>query len=105
MNLLWREDGCFAQVYYIREKGGRKTTLYRGGIEMNKLNEDIFENTRTTLPLMALRGLVAFPNTVIHFDVQRDKSRVALEKAMKGGVVLVFSNISSLSLFISIPPR
>jgi len=85
MNLLWREDGCFAQVYYIREKGGRKTTLYRGGIEMNKLNEDIFENTRTTLPLMALRGLVAFPNTVIHFDVQRDKSRVALEKAMKGG--------------------
>ncbi|MDR2655976.1 MAG: endopeptidase La [Oscillospiraceae bacterium] len=35
-----------------------------------------------TLPMLALRGLVAFPGTIIHFDVQRDKSKKALELAM-----------------------
>ncbi len=34
------------------------------------------------MPLIPLRGLVVFPNMVIHFDVGRDKSVLALEKAM-----------------------
>ncbi|URZ17311.1 endopeptidase La [Clostridium felsineum] len=34
------------------------------------------------LPLIPLRGLVVFPYMVVHFDVGRDKSIEALEKAM-----------------------
>lgn len=34
------------------------------------------------LPMLALRGLVVFPNTLIHFDVVREKSLLALENAM-----------------------
>ncbi len=34
------------------------------------------------MPLIPLRGLVVFPNMVIHFDVGREKSVTALEKAM-----------------------
>ena len=34
------------------------------------------------VPTVALRGLVAFPNTVIHFDITRAKSLQAIERAM-----------------------
>ncbi|NYC93408.1 ATP-dependent Lon protease [Clostridium acetobutylicum] len=34
------------------------------------------------LPLIPLRGLIVFPYMVVHFDVGRDKSIEALEKAM-----------------------
>ena len=37
---------------------------------------------REKMPLIPLRGLVVFPNMVIHFDVGREKSVLALEKAM-----------------------
>lgn len=36
----------------------------------------------TTLPTLPVRGLVVFPNTLIHFDVAREKSLLALENAM-----------------------
>ncbi|BEP29842.1 endopeptidase La [Helicovermis profundi] len=35
-----------------------------------------------TMPLIPLRGLLVFPNMVLHFDVGRDKSIKALEDAM-----------------------
>ena len=35
-----------------------------------------------TLPLLALRGLVVFPQTSVHFDVGREKSMAALQEAM-----------------------
>ena len=35
------------------------------------------------LPVLALRGLVAFPRQTVHFDVARDKSVKALEAAME----------------------
>ena len=35
-----------------------------------------------TLPLIPLRGISVFPHMVIHFDVGREKSINALEKAM-----------------------
>ncbi len=35
-----------------------------------------------TLPLIPLRGITIFPNMVIHFDVGREKSINAIEKAM-----------------------
>ncbi|MDU2994080.1 MAG: LON peptidase substrate-binding domain-containing protein, partial [Clostridium sp.] len=34
------------------------------------------------LPLIPLRGLTIFPNMVLHFDVGREKSVVAIEEAM-----------------------
>lgn len=36
----------------------------------------------TDIPLIPLRGMSVFPYTVLHFDVGRDKSVVALEEAM-----------------------
>ena len=35
-----------------------------------------------TLPMIPLRGLSIFPNMVLHFDIGREKSINALEKAM-----------------------
>ena len=35
-----------------------------------------------TLPMIALRGLSVFPNMVLHFDIGREKSIKALERAM-----------------------
>jgi ATP-dependent Lon protease len=34
------------------------------------------------LPLLALRGLVVFPNMLLHFDIGRKKSLLALNDAM-----------------------
>ena len=36
------------------------------------------------LPAIALRGLVVFPNNIIHFEVGRAKSIAAIEAAMRG---------------------
>ena len=38
-----------------------------------------------TLPVIALRGLVIFPQTVLHFDAGREKSVAALNVAMESG--------------------
>ena len=35
-----------------------------------------------SLPMLPLRGLMIFPNMVLHFDVGRKKSVAALEQAM-----------------------
>ena len=47
---------------------------------MNKANHPA-ENYK--LPLLPLRGLVVFPNTVLTLDVARDKSLGALQRALK----------------------
>lgn len=36
----------------------------------------------TTLPMLAVRGVVVFPKTVVHFDVSREKSEIALKAAL-----------------------
>ena len=36
------------------------------------------------MPVLALRGLTVFPRTTMHFDVGREKSVRALDKAMSG---------------------
>src|SRR3712207_3654031 len=40
------------------------------------------ENSVKVLPLIPLRGITVFPYMVIHFDVGREKSILALEEAM-----------------------
>lgn len=39
-------------------------------------------NTTRVMPLLALRGILVFPNMIMHLDVGREKSVAALEKAM-----------------------
>lgn len=50
-------------------------------------------NTRKnyTLPLIPVRGLVVFPFMVLHFDVVREKSVAALEKAMEDEQLIFLS--------------
>lgn len=40
------------------------------------------------MPLLALRGMVVFPEQTVHFDVGRVKSALALERAMKHDQIL-----------------
>lgn len=49
---------------------------------MRTMEEKIIEVEEYTLPLIPVRGMCVFPNTVIHFDVGREKSIHALEEAM-----------------------
>ena len=46
-------------------------------------------NITGKLPVLALRGLVVFPDQTIHFDIGRMKSALALEEAMRGDQVLM----------------
>ncbi len=55
--------------------------------EMNKI-EDYELVPLGTLPVLALRGLVVFPDSVIHFDVARTASVAAVTAAMKGDQML-----------------
>ena len=48
------------------------------------------QNTTTRLPLLPLRGLVVFPNTVITIDAARDRSIAALQSAAQGEDQRVF---------------
>lgn len=50
----------------------------KDNIDNNKVN---IQNTKK-YPIITLRGLVMFPKTIIHFDVGRKKSKIALMKAV-----------------------
>jgi len=43
---------------------------------------------KSRLPLLPLRGLTVFPGVVIHFDVGRQRSKMAVNEAMKGDRLL-----------------
>ena len=42
-------------------------------------------DTFKILPILPLRGLVLYPKMILHFDVSRDMSKAALNRAMKNG--------------------
>ncbi len=50
-----------------------------------------FKIEKIDLPIIPLRGMTVFPHMVIHFDVGRDKSIKALEKAMEEDSILFLS--------------
>lgn len=65
----------------------------------NGVTEDIMENLNDetaekateeviSYPCIPLRGVTIFPNTVVHFDIGREKSIRALEKAMNSDKLL-----------------
>ena len=43
------------------------------------------EKQLKVLPLIPLRGITIFPHMVLHFDVGREKSLLAVEEAMLNG--------------------
>ncbi len=49
------------------------------------LMSDNMEKRTESLPMLALRGLVLFPEMVLHFDVGREKSILALNEVMSNG--------------------
>ncbi len=49
---------------------------------MDDKDRYIFDHDTIDLPMIPLRGLSVFPNVVLHFDIGREKSINALEKAM-----------------------
>ena len=51
----------------------------------DKLNT---EGRRVLMPVIPLRGMTAFPNMVFHFDIGREKSVNALEKAMMSDQII-----------------
>ena len=51
-------------------------------IEEIELQEEFDYSEVVELPVLALRGLVLFPNMMLHFDIGRKKSALAIEKAM-----------------------
>ena len=50
--------------------------------------ESEMESELEILPCVALRGVSIFPNTVVHFDIGREKSIRALERAMSGNKLM-----------------
>ncbi|MFR8072941.1 MAG: LON peptidase substrate-binding domain-containing protein, partial [Anaerovoracaceae bacterium] len=46
------------------------------------MENDFLDDEMMELPMIPLRGLSVFPNMVLHFDIGREKSINALEKAM-----------------------
>ena len=58
--------------------------------------EELYE----VMPCVPVRGLTIFPNTVIHFDIGREKSIRALEKAMAGDKTLFVSSQKDDSILI-----
>ena len=47
-----------------------------------RMENDFLDDEMMELPMKPLRGLSVFPNMVLHFDIGREKSINALEKAM-----------------------
>jgi ATP-dependent Lon protease len=52
----------------------------------------VAEKTIDVFPLLPLRGLLVYPAMVLHFDVGRDKSIKALEKAMVGEHLILLTS-------------
>ena len=54
--------------------------------------------TTMSMPVLALRGLTLFPNMLLHFDVGRDASIRALDRAMSEGAPLFLVAQKDLSV-------
>ena len=58
------------------------------------------QEVKTIYPCVPLRGISIFPNTVVHFDIGRDKSIKALEAAMAGDRMLFVSSQKDENILI-----
>ncbi|MBQ8562347.1 MAG: LON peptidase substrate-binding domain-containing protein, partial [Firmicutes bacterium] len=55
------------------------------------------------IPCIPLRGLTIFPQTIMHFDIGREKSIRALEYAMKHGKELFVTSQMDENILIPTP--
>ncbi|MDR1627327.1 MAG: endopeptidase La [Oscillospiraceae bacterium] len=53
--------------------------------EITNIDGGGIENSNEVVPVLPLRGIVMFPNMILHFDIGRKKSIAAVEHAMKFG--------------------
>lgn len=51
--------------------------------------KEFYIQEKENRPVIALRGMWIEPNTVIHFDVGREKSKIAIDEALKKDSILV----------------
>ena len=65
-----------------KEKKTRKVTARARDKEISAARDK--EVSKEEMPVLALRGLVLFPNMILHFDVGREKSVLALNEAIGG---------------------
>src|SRR5665648_813904 len=70
------EEKMTEEKMTVEKKAEEKKTVEKNEID----NQE--ENGLFVLPMIPLRGLSIFPNMVLHFDIGREKSINALEKAM-----------------------
>lgn len=72
----------------FKTHGGIKIHTAREVFSMNEVENDSAYNSidyqADVLPLIPLKGLTIFPHMILHFDVGRKKSVLALEQAMVG---------------------
>lgn len=61
-------------------------------MDENKKEMSIMDAEFVELPMIPLRGLSVFPNMVLHFDIGREKSINALEKAMVNNQYIFLSS-------------
>lgn len=60
----------------------KKENEEREGVIEEQIEESLEDSSVKTMPMIPLRGLSIFPYMVLHFDIGREKSISALEKAM-----------------------
>ena len=63
---------------------------------MEEKDNLIFEKETIDLPMIPLRGLSVFPSMVLHFDIGREKSINALEKAMVNTAQFITCSITRI---------
>jgi len=70
-----------------------------------KITEELHEEAAElpTFPCIPLRGLTIFPQTIMHFDIGREKSIKALEYAMKHGKELFVTSQMDENILIPTP--
>lgn len=61
-------------------------------MDENKKSMNVLDAEFLELPMIPLRGLSVFPNMVLHFDIGREKSINALEKAMVNNQYIFLSS-------------
>ena len=61
-------------------------------MDENRKNNHFADAEFVELPMIPLRGLSVFPNMVLHFDIGREKSINALEKAMVNNQYIFLSS-------------
>ena len=56
------------------------------------------KGTETQIPMLAMRGLVVYPGVVMHFDVSREKSELALKAAMNNDKLIFLTAQKDVSV-------